>query len=205
MKKTKEVIQVPIIPSIPSYSEISNNKDLDYKNICVWVVIGFFLNQDTFFYSNKALTPATNYIKTALGLSTSGETYFKWHYDPREISLNQATEEFAQLFERITREQLGDRKVILPLSGGLDSRTQAAALKRNQNVFSFSYEFPNGIPEAGYARAIAKAMGFPFKAFTVPNGYLWDKIDQLAELNGCYSEFTHPRQMAFIDEYHGYG
>ena len=29
---------------------------------------------------------------------------------------------------------------------------------------------------------------------------MWNKIDELAEINSCYSEFTHPRQMAVIDD-----
>ncbi|MBK7870831.1 MAG: hypothetical protein IPJ74_09155 [Saprospiraceae bacterium] len=105
------------------------------------------------------------------------------------------------MFERITQEQVGSQRVILPLSGGLDSRTQAAALRGNQPISSFSYEFPNGIPETRFARAIAHAMGFDFQSFTIPCGYLWYNIEQLAEINGCYAEFTHPRQMAFIDQY----
>jgi len=178
---------------------------LNYPAICTYLAIGFFLEKDCWFKNQFALQPATEYKLDNKGKTQSETPWWRWHYAPRDITLKQATEEFADLYENISQQQLGDRKVILPLSGGLDSRTQAAVLKRTKNVFSFSYEFPNGTPETRYARAIAKALGFPFKAFTIPKGYLWNKIEQLADLNGCYSEFTHPRQLAFIDEYQNMG
>ena len=45
----------------------------------------------------------------------------------------------------------------MPLSGGLDTRTLAAALFGNKNIVTFSYEFEGGINETGYARQIAEA------------------------------------------------
>jgi hypothetical protein len=39
----------------------------------------------------------------------------------------------------------------------------------------------------------------------VPAGHLWKCIEQLAQINGCYSEFTHPRQMAFVNRYAALG
>ena len=52
---------------------------------------------------------------------------------------------------------------------------------------------------------MARAAGFHFQALEVSQGYLWGELSRLAELNGCYSEFTHPRQMAFLDQYPGMG
>ncbi|MGE5943467.1 MAG: asparagine synthetase B family protein, partial [Flavobacteriales bacterium] len=36
------------------------------------------------------------------------------------------------------------------------------------------------------------------KAFEIPKGYLWQSLDELAEINQCYTDFTHPRQMAIL-------
>ncbi|MBE9490446.1 MAG: asparagine synthase, partial [Bacteroidetes bacterium] len=132
--------------------------------------------------------------------------WFKWHYTPRDISFNQALEEFTTLFEQIVKEQTQDKKVILPLSGGLDSRTQAVALKRNNaDVFAYSYQFENGYAETKIAKQIAKACQFEFKDYTIPKGYLWNEIDTLAKLNNCFSDFTAPRQMAIYSEYDSMG
>jgi hypothetical protein len=91
------------------------------------------------------------------------------------------------------------RKVILPLSGGLDSRSLAAALSGHPSVQAYSYEFKGGESETYYSRKIAEASKFPFQGYQIGKGYLWNVIEDLASLNNCTSEFTHPRQMAVID------
>ena len=98
------------------------------------------------------------------------------------------------------------KKVILPLSGGLDSRTQACGLSHiGAEVNAYSYSFFGGHDETRYSKKIASVFNFPFEAWQVPTGYLWDTIEKLAQMNGCYSEFTHPRQMAFIEKYAAMG
>ena len=102
--------------------------------------------------------------------------------------------------------RLSWRECILPLSGGLDSRTQSVALNHlKADVVSYSYEFENGYPETKIAKQIAKACGFEFKWYTIPKGYLWEQIDVLAELNQCYSDFTSPRQMGIFDAFSNMG
>lgn len=184
-----------IIPIRQTFINIPGEKVWDYKAICCFAATGFFLDNDTYYTNQKVVRPAVEYVD---GKETP---YFKWHYEPREITFNQAVEEFAELFERITKEQLGDKKVILPLSGGLDSRSQAAALKGYDNVQTYSYKFEHSFDETKYGSEIAKRMGLDFREFVIPNGYLWDKIDDLYAINHGYAEFTNPRQMAVVDEY----
>lgn len=192
-----------IIPSKPIF--VGEKKQLDYQAICVFAATGFFLDTDTFYKEQKVLKPATSYT-IAQNKMVSEETYFKWHYAPIERPLPQIVTEFAQLFETIIEEQVQDKTVILPLSGGLDSRTQAAALHYlGKKVNAYSYEFTNGHSETHYSEKIAKACSFSFQKWQVPKGYLWDTIEDLAQINQCYSEFTHPRQMAFIDKYAAMG
>ena len=194
-------IHTGIIPEEQTF--IGEKKTLDKEAICVFAATGFFLDQDTFFKEQKVLRPATNYKIDQNTHNVISETpYFKWHYTPKERSFDSIVDEFAQLFETIIKEQVNSKQVILPLSGGLDSRTQAIALYHiKASVNSYSYKFENGHNETYYGKKIASYCGFPFQALTVKNGYLWDVIDNLANLTNCYSEFTHPRQMAFIDDY----
>lgn len=194
-------IKIPIIPIKPTF--IGTKTKLDYRAICVFAATGFFLDDDSYFEDLKVLKPAHEYeIDEINNKIISKKPYFKWNYKPIEKPLNQIVEEFATLFESIIKEQVGDKKVILPLSGGLDSRSQAAALHYLKNeVQAYSYSFQDGHDETLYAKEIAKACNFPFQKWKIPYQYLWNKIDRLSKINGCYSEFTHPRQMAFIDEY----
>ena len=197
-------VKTDIIPSKPIF--IGEQKILDLKAICVFSALGFFLDDDTYFLEQKALKPATNYIFDEQNKIVSNEEYFRWNYNPKERSLKNITDEFASLFEQILTEQTQNKKVILPLSGGLDSRTQACGLSHiGAEVNAYSYSFFGGHDETRYSKKIASVCNFPFEAWQVPTGYLWDTIEKLAQMNGCYSEFTHPRQMAFIEKYAAMG
>src|SRR5690606_8812498 len=187
-----------IIPSKPIF--VGETKTIDKKAICVFAATGFFLEQDTFFKEQKVLKPGYEYTLEN-GKPCIENQYFKWHYTPIERPFEQIVKEFAALFESIINEQVGDRKVILPLSGGLDSRTQAAALYYlKKNVQSYSYEFENGLNETCFARKVAQVCQFPFEKWIIPKGYLWENIEKIASINQCYTEFTHPRQAAVLEK-----
>lgn len=194
-------IKTGIIPSQQIF--VGKKETLDKRAICVFAGTGFFLEDDTYFNELKVLQPGRTYtLHTETKAIVADSPYFKWHYSPVERPLKQIVEEFADLFETILKEQIGERSVILPLSGGLDSRTLAAALHHlGIKTRAFSYAFKGGHDEIAYGEKVAKRCSFPFESYVVGEGYLWNSIDRLAAINKCYSEFTHPRQMAFIDAY----
>ena len=144
--------KTPIIPI--KQTIIGYPKTLNYEAICVFAATGFFLDTDTYFKEQLVLKPATAFeIDFENQKVIASEPYFKWHYSPVDRSLNQIVTEFAELFETIIQEQVGDKKVILPLSGGLDSRTQAAALYHLGNdVQAYSYAFSGGHDETFYGK-----------------------------------------------------
>jgi hypothetical protein len=195
-------LKTPIIPVKPTFAKVDAPHELHLEAICVFAAIGFFLDQDTYWKDQVVLRPGMINELDASGLLLSSKPWFQWHHTPRQMTFEKALEEFTQLFETIIKEQTENKKVILPLSGGLDSRAQAAALNHlNNNVVSYSYEFKNGYPETYIAEQIAKACGFEFKGYTIPKGYVWNVLDTLATLNGCFSDFTSPRQMAINEEF----
>lgn len=194
-------LKTSIIPSKTIVLKKEGEQKLNKKAICVFVATGFFLDTDTFYTNEIALAPASIHNTDKNGIWQNAEPWFQWHYEPRNISFNDALDEFTQLFEQIIDTQVAHRKVILPLSGGLDSRTQAVALQYlKKEVNAFSYQFLNGYPETKIAAQLAAIGGFGFQKFEIKNGYLWDKIEQLSQYNQCFSEFTHPRQMAIIEQ-----
>jgi len=159
--------------------------DLNFEAICIWAAFGFMLDKDTF-YKNIFWNKPTNNA---------------WHYTPGNFSFDETVDKYASIFEEVIKEQISDKKVILPLSGGLDSRTLAAALSRiGGKPFTFSYKFQDSFNETKYGFELAKIAGWEFKEYTLSHGYLWNVIDELAEINQCYAEFTHPRQMAVVKD-----
>ncbi|WP_321253601.1 asparagine synthase-related protein [Psychroserpens sp.] len=196
----------PIHNSIlPSKQQFALRKatahEINYEAICIFVATGFFMDDDTYWKDQICLKPAHNHELNTSGELLTSTPNFEWHYSPRNITFEQVLEEYIGLLTTIIKEQVKDHPVILPLSGGLDSRSQAMVLKElNNNVHSYSYAFPGGYPEHKISEKIAKYCGFSFDAFFIGKGYLWNSIDELADLNKCYSEFTHSRQMAILDE-----
>jgi hypothetical protein len=184
---------------VDDYATSVHGLELDLEAIAFFVAAGFFPGQKTYFKDINVLAPATEYEVNDNKIREKGK-YWKWNYAPREQTFSDAVEQFSSLFETIANEDLENKKVILPLSGGLDSRSQATALKNKQNISSYTYEFAKSFGEAYYGREIAKAENFDFQTYILPEGYLWSKIEELSDINLCYSDFTHPRQMAVIDE-----
>ncbi len=193
-------ILIPIIPAKQRFYSDGSDSGVDLKAVCIFVAAGFFLGEDTYFKNLKAMQPATEYEINDNDEVTGSKVAWRWHYEPEEKTLEESTEEFTSLFETITRKLLGDKKIILPLSGGLDSRSQAAALENGENVHCYSYKFADSFDETKYGREIAKVKGFEFSEYIIPKGYLWNKLDEISEINQCYADFTHPRQMAHIEE-----
>lgn len=185
----------PIIPIQQQLIKLPGAKTWDFKAICCFAATGFFLDNDTYFTNQKVLRAATEYV------DGEEQAYFKWHYSPRDISFSKVVDEFGHLFESISREQLEGKRIILPLSGGLDSRTQAAALKGWSDVQTYSYQFEHSFNETKYGAEISRRMGWGFREFIIPSGYLWNKVDDLYAINEGYAEFTNPRQMAIVEEY----
>ena len=189
-------ITTPILPVTPTFAKVKGKKELHKEAICIFAATGFFLDMDTY-WTNEVVLPAGHICTIdAGGFLIDYKPWFTWHHTPRAISFETALEEFTSLFEQIVKEQTEDKQVILPLSGGLDSRSQAIALKHiGAKVNAYSYEYSQGYAETKIAADIAEVCGFQFEKFTIPKGYLWNELDDLATLNGCYSDFTSPRQM----------
>lgn len=195
-------ITTSIIPNKLQFAKKAESEHaLHFEAICIFVATGFFMDDDTYWRDLVCLAPGHKHELDTQGYLIKSTPTFKWHYTPRNITFETALEEYVNLLSKITKEQVGDSQVILPLSGGLDSRSQALTLKNLPNkVQAFSYAFQGGYPEHHIAKQIAKVCGFDFEAFTIPKGYLWDSIEDVSHLLKGYSEFTHPRQMAVLSE-----
>lgn len=174
--------------------------DLDLEAICAFATVGYFLEDRTFYKGYRCLPPASHVEIDDNGAIVGSEQYFKWHYSPRDISLRKAVTEFADLFEGIVSENRDDL-LIIPISGGLDSRTLVAAARQLGRRFNgYSYAFKNGHDETFYGKKMSEILDFDFKSLIVEEGTLWSYIGDIARTNQCYSEFTNARQYALFNE-----
>ena len=196
-----QVIETDILPSRTRFAKIKGPDEVNLEAICVFVALGFFLDSDTYWKNQVCLAPASIHKLDYHGYLLNSESYFEWYYKPQKINFDEAVEQYETLLRAITKSQVKDSTVILPLSGGLDSRSQALIFKGLENqIDAFSYSFENGFKEHLISNQVAENCGFNFESYAIKEGYLWGSIEELAQLNKCYSEFTHPRQMAVLDQ-----
>ena len=138
-------VRTQILPTSQSFAKIKAPHELNLKAITIFLATGFFLDSDTFFLDEVCLSPGHDHTLDNEGYLLNSKPWFEWYYEPRKISFEDALEEYESLLTSIIAEQMGTNKVLLPLSGGLDSRSQALILKKLGNeVHSYSYSFKNG-------------------------------------------------------------
>ena len=193
-------MKTSIIPEKPVFVKIpAEPHSVNQKAVVIFAALGFYLDGDTFWRDEKAILGGKKFEVDAENRLVSESDDFQWHYQPTEISFDDCLEKFRQIFESSIRNYCNG-KLIVPISGGLDSRTIAASLTGHRDINAYSYRFSGGVNELQYGRKVADVAGFNFHEYTIPPGYLWNQIERLAQINGCNSEFTHPRQMYIIDE-----
>jgi len=197
-----KTIKTNIIPDKPIFAKVKDQPhELNYEAICVFCAIGFFLDKDSYWKDEMVLPPASINILDKDGYLVESNPWFKWSYNPKNDSFEDVVLEFSNLFEKIILENIRDEKVILPLSGGLDSRTLAVALKKlNKNVYSYSYSFKGGFPEHIISKKIAKSCNFRFHPITIEQSSIWKHIEKLSEINKCQADFINARAINVYDE-----
>ncbi len=181
-----------------SVNNISNN--LDLKAITSFCSMGFMLDNNTFFNEIKVLLPSTKITIDNNIIINKCKTW-DWYYNPTESSFNNILEGFTDIFEKIIINSTKERRILLPLSDGLDSRSLFASVKDKSNFTLASYEFEGGIEETETAKALSQRFNIPLFIQKIQKGYLWNKPEDCYKLNNCFTDFTHPRQVDVIHQW----
>jgi len=132
-----------------------------------FLLSGYVTGQDTLYPDVKQLQAGefleVEHRKGELYINT--HRFFRfWHTEPEfydEIKLRQKLEEVTMnVMRRLTKYAAG-RQLVVPLSGGYDSRLIVTMLKRlgYENVLCFTYGVP-GNKEAEYSQKVAETLGF---------------------------------------------
>ena len=210
-----DVNQIPIIPTEQTFYNKKSNKlinwephsqyELDLSAISYFIALGFMLEDSTYFTDIKVLQPSTKYtIDTTKNIQKLQQTW-EWHYSPSDRSFDDILEEFSSLFEKLIINNIKNKSVLLPISGGLDSRTLFVPLKNKSKLTLSSYEFEDGLSESETGKQLSKRFKIPLYSEKIQRGYLWSKLDEFHQLNKCFADFTHPRQVAVIPQWKGLG
>jgi len=209
LDKTTNII--PILPLEQTFYNVEKNTiedwkinkkySLDLENIANFLALGFMLGDTTYFKEIKVLKPASKYIiDEKQNIHIKGSDW-NWHYTPKDLTFHEVLEDFIGILEGIIKNKIGDKSVLLPISGGLDSRTLFVASKHSTKLNLASYEFEGGLKESYVGENLSKYFNLPFFSQQIPNGYLWSKINEISKLNGCLTDFTHPRQVSVLNSW----
>jgi len=133
------------------------------RSAAEYVLAGFVTGNNTLFDGISQLQ-AGEILEVAPGREPSVQRYYRYLADEQTAADEESLErELAGILDRVFSRYaraFGRRRIVVPLSGGLDSRLVAGMLKRHgaENVLCFSYGL-RGNPEAEISRSIAAALG----------------------------------------------
>ncbi|MNB80661.1 asparagine synthetase B [compost metagenome] len=146
-----------------------------------FLLAGFVTGQDTLYPNVKQLQAGEYLIaeESDTGVSIQRQRYYRFlhkepfHFDEAELSFN--LENATKNAIRRLIDYADGRQIVLPLSGGYDSRLIAVMLKRfdYRKVLCFTYGVP-GNKEAEYSRRVAKSLGFAW-TFVEYSNAIWAK------------------------------
>jgi len=187
--------------------EWGNTQDLEinYSALATFSALGFMLDDDTFYKEIKTSKPATQYKIDEKNIIVDEEKYWQWHYNPRDSDFSDILEEFTDLFEILVKNQIKNNSILLPISGGIDSRTLFVSLRNRDDLTLASYDFEGGFSESETGKVLSKQFNIPYYTQKIQRGYLWKKLDEISHLNNCMTDFIHPRQVDAIHHWKGLG
>jgi len=135
------------------------------ENGAEFLVTGYVTGPDTLFDGISQLQAGEYLVYDKADGSLITQFYHRfWHEnffsDSEEELLNRLDEVFVRVFQRLIESTKG-RQIVVPLSGGLDSRIIVAMLKRlgAEDVICFTYG-KKGNREAEISRQVAEALGY---------------------------------------------
>lgn len=181
-------------------AEASDN-ELDWIGLTGFCGFGFYPADRTPYEDVRILRPATHTVFADTGTQVSQRRYWDWWYEPdHDRSDDEIVDEFHEVWNATLARQLSDRRTIVPVSGGLDSRTIVAGLTGATALVStpapslFTYGYSVTSPEIRIAQQVARARGLTIQKYVV-EPYLFDRLDDVIGSVEGFSALTLPRQV----------
>lgn len=171
-------------------------RELDWEAIATFFSMGFFLDDRTYFKDIRIFQPASIYRISAVGEILEHRRYWEWHHAvDRARSYSDTIDQYDVLLRQAVERCASEGRAILPLSGGLDSRTLALMMPEGIETQSYSYGYTPDSVETQIAAQVASARGFTFTAHTV-QPYLFDRLEEIVTVLHGSQDVTQARQMS---------
>lgn len=181
-----------------------SSRELDWVGITGFCGFGFYPGDRTMFDDVRILRPATRSDFDDRGTLTRQTRYWDWWYDPdRSRSDDDFIDEFHDVWTRTVQRQLRGTRSVVPLSGGLDSRTlfAAAAPVRasvDHPVRTLTYGYSPKSVEIRIARKVATARGHTAQEHVI-QPYLFDRMSEVVDAVEGFGALSLTRQVSASD------
>ena len=178
------------------------DKQLNWEALSSFFAVGYFPGQETYLTGINIMLPASCYSFDADLNLKKQYRYWDWQYTP--ISTDHK-ETFAVLDETL-RSSLcfatNNKRVALPISGGLDSRMLAGIINKSNcksdNIWAYSYGYSKQSQEIKIAAQVAATYNILFESYTVPN-YLFKELDHITDAVELFQYIDGTRQASIRD------
>ena len=148
------------------------------------------------FFNIQAYSQDIDYTKKVESLDSTVETLYSVISGDKGVARDWTL--FKYLFHK-------DAKLI-PTKTNKEGKKVACFMSVDEYInTSGKYLFENGFHESDTSIKLSNQYKIPLYVKTIPKGYLWNKLDQIHKLNNCFTDFTHPRQIAAISQWKGLG
>ena len=153
---------------------------LDELSAVEYLVCGYVTGQETLFCDvRKMQAGETLEFKPAQGGSVETNRYYRFFPEQySDASEEELEDEFCAISEEmfaVQAQSLNGKRVVIPLSGGLDSRFVAGMLRKAgvEDVVCFTYG-PEGNEDAAISKQVADSLGYQWK-FVGYDEAVWGK------------------------------
>jgi asparagine synthase (glutamine-hydrolysing) len=148
-------------------AEDGNELGLDEESVLEFAMAGYVTGSNTLYETVKQLQAGEILVFERQGQGYKRHRYYQYLPQPEAVSTVNWVDELAYVTERIFRRMIdfaAGRPLLVPLSGGLDSRLIVCMLRYfgYQDVRTFSYGLP-GNYEAKIARKVAATLKYPWE------------------------------------------
>jgi asparagine synthase (glutamine-hydrolysing) len=186
------------------------NPPFNEENGAEFLVTGYVTGPDTLFDGISQLQVGEYLVYDKRDGTLATHFYHRfWHgnffSDSGENLLDRLDEIFVRIFQRLIASTKG-RQIVVPLSGGLDSRIIVAMLKRLgvEDVICFTYG-KKGNREAEISRRVAEALGYQwyFVEYTEEKWYDCyhsDEMQRYMKYSGNLASIPHIQDFLAVKE-----
>lgn len=194
---------------MPAVAERSK-RALDWVGITGFFGFGFYPGDRTMFDDVQILRPATRTVFDPTGAIVCSKRYWDWWFDPDyHATDDDLADEFHEVWTRTLDRQMAGTRSVIPVSGGLDSRTVFAAAvpsygRAKHPVRTMTYGYSVRSPEMSISQRVAQARGQQAVELVV-EPYLLDRLAEVADAVEGFQGLAYSRQASASATLEGLG